>query len=56
MVRKQAVNDAYVKSIAKAASCDPRSVIRHLAGLPVRALTRQRIEAAIKTSARRGPT
>ena len=38
------ITDASVAAVAAAADCDPRTVIRRLAGLPVRGRVERRIE------------
>jgi hypothetical protein len=47
MVKPRKVDDAWVARIAKVAVCDPRTVLRHLAGLEVRGKVAERIKAAI---------
>jgi hypothetical protein len=41
------IDDAIVQEIAREASADPRSVVRRLAGLPVRGLAGERIDRAL---------
>jgi hypothetical protein len=47
-MKKPAYDDAAIARIADAASCDPRSVVRYLAGLPLRPKTQARIVEAVK--------
>jgi hypothetical protein len=46
------VDDELVAALAEQASADRRSVVRRLAGLPVRGLAGRRIDAAIERHAR----
>ncbi len=44
---KHSLNDETVDTIAREASVDPRTVVRVLAGLPVRGLAGERAVAAV---------
>jgi hypothetical protein len=45
---KKKLDDEAIAALAKEAICDPRTVIRHLAGLPVRGKVKERIEVALQ--------
>lgn len=47
MAHDAPLDDATIARIADRASCDPRSVVRRLAGLPVKGRAGARIDAAI---------
>jgi hypothetical protein len=53
--KPEQVTDAFVAAIAEAADVDTRSVVRRLAGLPVRGRGGRRIDAAIADCAKRIP-
>jgi hypothetical protein len=52
-MKKPTYDDAAIGRIALAAICDPRTVIRYLAGLPVRGKVSERIKAAVEKEASR---
>jgi hypothetical protein len=52
-MKKATYDDAAIERIAKEAVSDPRTVLRYLAGLPVRGKVSERIKIAIEKDKKR---
>jgi hypothetical protein len=52
-MKPKTYDDAAIARIAQAAICDPRTVLRHLAGLPVRGKVAERIKAVVEKENRK---